>query len=228
MSPPGLVVVNSSPSWGGNEFWSVRVARGLADRGHAVRFVWCHDVVGERVAAAGLGLLKERRVGPGFRLAVVFVLLGATLAYSTRLVGFLEDLLYQDSIVYARSTPYQRIVLTRWRDDVRLYLNGNIQFSAIDEARYHEALVLPAMTAEEALAAARTHAPARAVVDLKLEESSGLDLVPELKALVPGMVIVILTGYASIATAVLAAALSLLANQELKPPALIDFRLNKP
>lgn len=54
MSRPGLLVVNSSPTWGGNEFWSVRVARGLADRGHAVRFVWCHDIVGERVAAAGL------------------------------------------------------------------------------------------------------------------------------------------------------------------------------
>ena len=58
--------------------------------------------------------------------------------------------------------------------------------------------------AVEALAAARTHAPTKAVVDLKLEESSGLDLVPELKALVPGMVIVILTGYASIATTVTA------------------------
>ena len=64
--------------------------------------------------------------------------------------------------------------------------------------------VLPAMTADEALAAARRHAPTKAVVDLKLEESSGLDLVPELKALVPGMVIVILTGYASIATTVTA------------------------
>ena len=99
------------------------------------------------VAAAGIALLRERRFGPGLRLAVVFVLLGITLVYSSRLVGFLEDLLYQDSIVYARSTAYQRIVLTRWRDDIRLYLNGNIQFSAIDEARYHEALVLPAMAA---------------------------------------------------------------------------------
>ena len=99
------------------------------------------------VAAIGLGLLRERRRGPGIRLVVVFVLLGATLAFSGRLVGFMEDLLYQDSIVYARSTPYQRIVLTRWRDDVRLYLNGNIQFSSIDEARYHESLVLPAMAA---------------------------------------------------------------------------------
>ena len=99
------------------------------------------------VAAIGLGLLKERRLGPGIRLVVVLVLLGATLAFSGRLVGFMEDLLYQDSIVYARSTPYQRIVLTRWRDDIRLYLNGNIQFSSIDEARYHESLVLPAMAA---------------------------------------------------------------------------------
>ena len=64
--------------------------------------------------------------------------------------------------------------------------------------------VLPATTAAEALDAAREHAPAKAVVDLKLEESSGLDLVPELKALVPEMVIVILTGYASIATTVTA------------------------
>ncbi len=99
------------------------------------------------VAAIGLTLLKGRRVGAGLRLAAVFVLLLVTLVFSSRLVGFMEDLLYQDSIVYARSTPYQRIVLTRWRDDVRLYLNGNIQFSSVDEARYHESLVLPAMAA---------------------------------------------------------------------------------
>ena len=54
MSRPGLLVVNSSRSWGGNEFWAVRVARGLAERGHPVRFVWSHAVVGERVRAAGL------------------------------------------------------------------------------------------------------------------------------------------------------------------------------
>ena len=61
MSQPGLLVVNSSESWGGNEHWSVRVARGLADRGHPVRFVWSHEAVGERVRAAGLA-------GTGLRL----------------------------------------------------------------------------------------------------------------------------------------------------------------
>jgi glycosyltransferase involved in cell wall biosynthesis len=50
----GLLVVNTSASWGGNEHWAVAVARGLAERGRPVRFVWSHDVVGERVAAAGL------------------------------------------------------------------------------------------------------------------------------------------------------------------------------
>ena len=35
--------------------------------------------------------------------------------------------------------------MTRWKDDTRLYINGNLQFSSRDEARYHEALVLPAM-----------------------------------------------------------------------------------
>jgi len=63
------------------------------------------------------------------------------------MVGFFEDLLYQDAIIYSKTTRYQRIVLTRWREDIRLYLNGNIQFSSIDEARYHEALVIPALEA---------------------------------------------------------------------------------
>ena len=37
------------------------------------------------------------------------------------------------------------MVVTRWRDDIRLYLNGHLQFSSIDEYRYHESLVHPAM-----------------------------------------------------------------------------------
>ena len=34
--------------------------------------------------------------------------------------------------------------MTRWKDDTAS-INGNLQFSSRDEARYHEALVLPAM-----------------------------------------------------------------------------------
>ena len=62
-----------------------------------------------------------------------------------KLMRFSEIKMYGDDIIYTQSTPYQRIVLTRWRDDFRLFLNGNLQFSSRDEYRYHESLVHPAL-----------------------------------------------------------------------------------
>ncbi len=59
---------------------------------------------------------------------------------------WLEDQLYEDHVLLSKQTPYQRIVLTRWRDDTRLYLDGNLQLSSSDEYRYHETLVHPAMS----------------------------------------------------------------------------------
>jgi len=49
--------------------------------------------------------------------------------------------LYEDRIVFSGQSRYQKIVLTKNKDDIRLFLNGNLQFSSIDEYRYHEALV---------------------------------------------------------------------------------------
>lgn len=62
--------------------------------------------------------------------------------------------------------------------------------------------VLVAQDGSEALALARLHQPELATLDLKLEDESGLKLLPELLQLVPHCHIVILTGYSSIATAV--------------------------
>lgn len=73
----------------------------------------------------------------------IVVLLAVTLAYGARLSKAMEARLYRDEVIYAKQSPYQRLVLTRYRDDVRLYLNGSLQFSSRDEYRYHEALVLP-------------------------------------------------------------------------------------
>ena len=53
-----------------------------------------------------------------------------------------------------------------------------------------------------ALKCVREQTPRYAVVDLKLGDDSGLALIPELHAAVPSMRILLLTGYASIATAV--------------------------
>lgn len=63
-----------------------------------------------------------------------------------RLQRWAEIAAYDEPVIYARSTPYQRIVLTRVKGDLRLYLNANLQFSARDEYRYHEALVWPALS----------------------------------------------------------------------------------
>ncbi len=52
-----------------------------------------------------------------------------------------------DNIMYAKSSTYQRIVVTKGKTGYALFLNGNLQFSSFDEYRYHEALVHPAFAA---------------------------------------------------------------------------------
>jgi len=59
-----------------------------------------------------------------------------------------------------------------------------------------------AQTAAEALAAARSEPPAFALVDLRLGSESGLALIAPLRGIRPDMRILLVTGYASIATAV--------------------------
>jgi spermidine synthase len=83
------------------------------------------------------------------RLTILAIMCAGILAVgmvgSGAVTSFTESLLYQDDIILARQTPYQRIVVTRWHDDLRLFLDGHLQFSSVDEHRYHEALVHPAM-----------------------------------------------------------------------------------
>lgn len=101
------------------------------------------------IAALCTLLFRDRL--PRFRplLAANFAV-GAALVVgfivAERTTSLLEDSLYQDEIILAKTTPYQRIVVTRWRGDLRLHLNGHLQFSTADEYRYHESLVLPALS----------------------------------------------------------------------------------
>jgi spermidine synthase len=83
--------------------------------------------------------------GLAARAGGVIVVLGIGLALSNPLTHWIERELFQDEIVHAVSTPYQRLVVTQWQDDTRLYINGYLQFSSRDEHRYHEALVHPAL-----------------------------------------------------------------------------------
>ena len=81
---------------------------------------------------------------------IVMVMLGGGMVAGNRLLDFAESGLYADDVVFTRTTPYQRIVLTAWRDDLRLFLNSHLQFSSRDEYRYHESLVHPGLASVRA------------------------------------------------------------------------------
>jgi spermidine synthase len=78
---------------------------------------------------------------------VIIVLLLIAFIKADRLTTLAEDGLYMDNIVYAKSSPYQRIIVTKGKTGYALFLNGNLQFNTFDEYRYHEALVHPAFAA---------------------------------------------------------------------------------
>lgn len=79
------------------------------------------------------------------RALAVMLLLAGGLFGGDRLVQWSEQQIYSDPVIFAQTTPYQRLVITKWKDDLRLHINGNLQFSSRDEHRYHEALVHPAL-----------------------------------------------------------------------------------
>ena len=77
----------------------------------------------------------------------LFMVLG--MIFADNISEGVEGGLYRDHIIYMEQTEYQKIVMTKHRDDVRLYIDGNCQFSTADEYRYHEALVHIPMSALE-------------------------------------------------------------------------------
>ena len=93
--------------------------------------------------------LLARRSIPALRggCVAVLALLVVGMTQAKRLTGFAEDNIYSDEVIFSRDTRYQHIVLTAWKDDLRLFLNSHLQFSSRDEYRYHEALVHPGLAA---------------------------------------------------------------------------------
>jgi spermidine synthase len=120
---PHLGLIRSSFMFG---IMNVAVALWLLfTLGREMRWVWVHRAC----AVAALAALVA-----GF-------------VYADRIMEFSEAAIYADPVIYAQSTPYQRIVLTSSHHELRLFLNGNLQFSSRDEYRYHEALVHPGLAA---------------------------------------------------------------------------------
>ncbi len=97
-------------------------------------------VLSDRIFAPHRARLRRRAV----------VLMGVLLTGfigADRITHLAEEGMYGSTIVYAEQSAYQRIVLTSGGGGYQLFLNGNLQFSSVDEYRYHEALVHPAFAA---------------------------------------------------------------------------------
>jgi len=77
------------------------------------------------------------------------LLLAGGMVAGESILKFSEANAYTNTVVYAKSSPYQRVVLTRKGDRFQLFLNGNLQFDSRDEYRYHEALVHPGLASLE-------------------------------------------------------------------------------
>jgi spermidine synthase len=120
----------------------------LVPRLGLVRTAFLFGLLNVAVALLGVHYFRARiRSAGSLRLLALAtaVVLAAGLVTAGRTTSMIEDVLYDDEVIFAKTTPFQRLVITRWRGDVRLFIDGNIQFSSADEFRYHEALVHPAM-----------------------------------------------------------------------------------
>jgi spermidine synthase len=73
--------------------------------------------------------------------AFFFIILSGLLISSNYLIKSWESNIYESRVLLSKQTKYQKLVLTKNKRDIRLYLDGNLQFSSVDEYRYHEPLV---------------------------------------------------------------------------------------
>src|SRR5204863_5615152 len=92
---------------------------------------------------------KQLATKTALRISCIGVVaaLSAGMIGAGRITAYAEDNIYADEVILSRDTRYQHIVVTRWKDDVRLFLSSHLQFSSRDEYRYHEALVHPGLAA---------------------------------------------------------------------------------
>ncbi len=119
-----------------------------------IRSAFLFGILNTLVAIWVLYAIKADIPRRGAHKAAAFMVLAGLCAgfvWSERIQSIAEASAYPGNVIFAESTPYQRIVVTRQQKDIRLFLNSNLQFSSLDEYRYHEALVHPALSALKTL-----------------------------------------------------------------------------
>src|ERR1700733_1538106 len=109
----------------------MRIVKDRYDFRDVIAHVLTFDYLGALGASLLFPILLVPRLGL-VRSAMLFGIINAAVAlWST--------------FLFARDSRYQHLVLTRFKDDLRLFLNSHLQFSSRDEYRYHEALIHPGL-----------------------------------------------------------------------------------
>lgn len=105
------------------------------------------------IAIALLNVIVFRKVIKQYKSWIVFtvliiILMFTGIIYGSHLMSFAEGQLFAHDVLFRKQTPYQRIIVTQspFNKQIRLYLDGHLQFAELDEYRYHEALVHPIMS----------------------------------------------------------------------------------
>ena len=101
--------------------------------------LWGTSLLRPLLSQRGLGGLRGRA-------CLVIGLLLVAFIKADRLTTLAEESVLGHAILHAETTPYQRLVLTKSVKGFQLYLNGHLQFNSVDEYRYHESLVHPALS----------------------------------------------------------------------------------
>ncbi len=79
-------------------------------------------------------------------ISVFFIIFAGWMRVSL-FTSYIQYKLYNDNVIFSHNTPYQNITVTGSKGRIKLFINGALQFDSIDEYRYHEALIHPAMSA---------------------------------------------------------------------------------
>lgn len=99
----------------------------------------------------GTELPARRRTALVVPLVVVLAGLAIVASRAHAFEVSARQALYDDPILRTVNSKYQQVVITQsTQGDVRLFLDGDLQFSSVDEYRYHESLVHPAMAGPHA------------------------------------------------------------------------------
>ncbi len=85
-----------------------------------------------RISIQAAGLLVGAVIVAGFFIVEPIILFG-------------EQKKYKDKVIFEEQSRYQKVVITQWKNDYWLFIDGNQQLSTLDEALYHEPMVHPAM-----------------------------------------------------------------------------------